>query len=467
MNTTAAIDPRAIERFRSRFKGAVLRPADEGYDEARRIWNGAIDKRPAIIARCTGAADVREAVRFARDNELLVSVRGGGHQVAGHAVCDDGLMIDLSLMKAVRVDPEARTARAAGGLVWGELDRATQALGLATTGGVISHTGVGGLTLGGGIGHLMGRFGLTVDNLRSVDLITADGELITVNDQTEPELFWGLRGGGGNFGVATAFEYGLHPVGPIVLAGPIFWPLEQAPAVLRAVRDFMHDAPDEVGVLAALRLAPPMPFLPPERYGSPVIVLLPVYAGDLEEGARVLAPLRGVGTPIVDVVRPVPYLFVQSMFDAGAPHGLHYYFKSLLFSELSDEVIDELAGRVPSITSPLSQIRLHAIGGLVRRIDPASTAASGRDAAFDMMYLSAWPAAAPDADPHVAWVREGYEAIQHHASGIYSQFITDEGPTGVRAAFGAKLDRLVALKDRYDPTNFFRLNQNIEPSGHP
>ena len=277
------IDARAMESLRARFRGALLRSGEEGYEEARRVWNGAI-VRPALIARCAGADDVVEALRFARERELLVSVRGGGHSVAGHAVCDGGLMIDLSLMKSIEVDPEARVARAAGGVLWGELDRATQGFGLATTGGIISHTGIGGLTLGGGLGHLMRKFGFTVDNLRSVDLVTADGERLHVDDRTEPDLLWGLRGGGGNFGVATAFEYDLHPVGPMVLGGPIVWPLEDAPEALRFVNDFAAEAPDDLGMTIAARLAPPMPILPADRYGTPVVMLLLVWAGDPAEG---------------------------------------------------------------------------------------------------------------------------------------------------------------------------------------
>lgn len=315
-------------QFRSSFRGALLRPGEEGYEQTRRIWNGAIDRRPALIARCVGADDVATAVRFGREHDLRISVRGGGHAVAGHAVCDDGMMIDLSLMKSVAVDPAARTAKAEAGLLWSEFDKATQPHGLATTGGIISHTGIAGLTLGGGLGHLMRKHGLTVDNLRSADLVTAEGESLHVDARTEPELFWGLRGGGGNFGIVTSFEYDLHPVGPIVLGGPIIWPLAQAPEVLRFVRDFADDAPDELGITVGARLAPPMPFLTPDQYGKPVVLLLLVWSGDVAEGRRAIEPLRGLGKPLADVVRPVPYLTIQSMLDGGAPHGMHYYWKS-------------------------------------------------------------------------------------------------------------------------------------------
>jgi FAD/FMN-containing dehydrogenase len=454
-----------VAAFRSRFRGALLRPDEEGYDEARRVWNGAIDRRPALIARCAGSDDVVEAVRFGRDNDLLVSVRGGGHAVAGHAVADGGLMIDLSLMKAMRVDPGARTARAAGGLLWSEFDRATQRFGLATTGGIISHTGVAGLTLGGGLGHLMRRFGLTVDNLLSADVVTADARRIRVDADTEPELFWGVRGGGGNFGIATTLEYRLHPVGPIVLGGPVFWPLRDAPQVLRALRDFAPNAPDELGITVALRLAPPMPFLPPDQYGKPVVALIFVWAGDVREGEQATLPLRKVASPIVDVVRPAPFVALQSMLDGGAPHGLHYYWKSHRIPRLTDDVIDVLIGHVERITSPLSQISGWAVGGAVSRVAADATAVGARGTGFELNIVSAWPPPDRDSGRHVGWVRAGWEALRPHGSGVYANFLSDEGPEGVERAYSDRLTRLVALKDRFDPTNVFRMNANIPPSG--
>jgi FAD/FMN-containing dehydrogenase len=459
-----AIDSKAVEELRVRFRGALLRPGEEGYDEARRIWNGAIDRHPGLIARCAGADDVVEAVRFARERDLLVSVRGGGHAVAGYAVCDGGLMIDLSLMKAVRVDPDARTARAAGGVLWAELDRATQQFGLATTGGIISHTGIAGLTLGGGLGHLMRKHGLTVDNLRAVDLVTAEGKQLHVNPESEPGLFWGLRGGGGNFGIATSFEYRLHPVGPIVLGGPIFWPLADAPQVLRFLRDFAPEAPDDLGITIALRLAPPMPFLPPEQYGKPVMGLVLVWAGDPAAGQKAIAPLREIREPIAEVVRPMPYLAIQSMLDGGAPHGMHYYWKSHRVPRLSDDVIDVIVSRVESITSPFSQIGGWAVGGAVSRVDPEATAVGAREVGFEFNVTAAWPARDPNGDLHTSWVREGWEAMNPFSVGVYANFLSDEDAAGVEAAYGARLKRLTALKNRYDPTNFFRMNANIQPS---
>jgi FAD/FMN-containing dehydrogenase len=450
--------------LRARFRGALLRPEEEGYDEARRIWNGAIDRRPALIARCAGADDVAEAVRYARDNDLAVAVRGGGHAVAGHAVCDGGLMIDLSLMKAVRIDGASRTARAAGGVLWGELDRATQAFGLATTGGIISHTGIGGLTLGGGLGHLMRKHGLTVDNLRSVDLVTADGERLHVDAESSSELFWGLRGGGGNFGVATAFEYNLHPVGPMVLGGPIFWRREDAPAVFRFVRDFIADAPDELGLTMVLNRAPPAPFIRPEHQHAPVLTMVVAWSGAIAEGERVVAPLRALGAPIAELVRPIPYVMLQSSLDGGAAHGMHYYWKSHRLPVLSDDVIETLMTQAASMKPPLSHIGLWAVGGAVTRVAPNETAVGARETGFDLNIVAAWPPPDAESATHTAWVRESWEALRSHATGVYVNFLSDEGASGVETAYGPRLARLTALKDRYDPTNFFRMNANISPS---
>ena len=461
-----AIEPGTFEPLRARFRGALLRPHEEGYDEARRVWNGAIDRRPALIARCTGADDVVEAVRFARERDLLVSVRGGGHAVAGHAVCDGGVMIDLSLMKAVRVDPQAQTSRAAGGVLWGELDRVTQGAGLATTGGIISHTGIAGLTLGGGLGHLMRKHGMTVDNLMSVDLVTAEGERLHVDAESESDLFWGLRGGGGNFGIATALEYRLHPVGPMVLGGPIVWPLAEAPEVLRFVNEFAAEAPDELGITIATRLAPPMPMLPSDQYGRPVIMLLLVWAGDPAEGRNAIAPLLELGTPLAELIRPVPYLVIQSMLDGGAPHGMHYYWKSHRLPALSDDVIDVFMARIEAITSPFSQIAGWVVGGAVSRVDADSTAVGGRERTlgFEINVTAAWPPRDQDGERHTAWVREGWELLRPHASGVYANFLSDEGAGDIESAYGDRLGRLRSIKDRHDPTNFFRLNANIEPS---
>jgi FAD/FMN-containing dehydrogenase len=455
----------ALARLRSRFRGALLRPGEEGYEEARRVWNGAIDRRPALIARCAGGDDVVAAVRFAGEHDLLVSVRGGGHAVAGHAVCDGGLMIDLSPMKAILVDPAGRTARAVGGVLLGELDRTTQRFGLAVPSGIVSHTGIGGLTLGGGLGHLMRKLGLTVDNLRAVELVTAEGQRLRVDAESEPELFWGLRGGGGNFGIATAFEYRLHPVGPMVLGGPIFWPLADAPEVLRFLRDFAPQAPDELGVVLFARLAPPGPMVPPEQFGQPVLGLTLTWVGDPAQGQRAIAPLRRIEQPIADMVRPLPFLLLQSMVDAGNPHGIHYYWRSQRVPELADGVIDVVTGLVDTITSPLSYVAGFAMGGAAGRVDPDATAVGERGDGFEISIVAGWPPADPLGERHTAWVRRGWQALRPSSSGVYSHFLSDEGAAGVEAAYGERLHRLTALKDRYDPTNFFRMNANIPPSG--
>lgn len=458
------IDTAAFAALRAGFRGALLRPGEEGYDQARRVWNGAVDRHPALIARCAGADDVALAVRHARAHDLPIAVKGGGHAVAGHGVCDAGVMIDLSLMRAVQVEPASRTARASGGATWRDVDAATQAFGLATPGGVVSHTGIGGLTLGGGLGHLMRRHGLTVDNLLAVDLVTAEGERIRVDGHNRPELFWGLRGGGGNFGIATAFEYRLHPVGPLVLAGPIVWPVEQAPEVLAFLDGFMRDAPDELGVTLSLMAAPPAPFLPAARYGSSVLVLIPVWLGDPDAGEDAVAPLRGQGSPIAEVVRPIPWVAVQSMLDAGAPHGRHYFWKSHRFPSLGAGVVDAFLAAEQARTSPFWQINGWAVGGAACRVDPEATAVGEREVGFDIGLNVGWGPADPEPQRHRAWVRQLWAATRHHSVGVYANFISDEGVDGVRAAYGRRLTRLTALKDRWDPDNVLRHNANIPPS---
>jgi hypothetical protein len=435
------------------FRGMLLRPGEDGYDEARRVWNGSFDRRPALIARCAGAGDVQAAVRHARAHDLPIAVRGGGHSVQGHGVRDDGLMIDLSLMKAVTVDPAARTARAAAGLTWGEFDLATQRCGLATTGGSVSSTGIAGVTLGGGFGHLLRRYGLSADNLRGADLVTADGELI----HADPDLLWGLRGGGGNFGVVTALEYDLHPVGPLVLGGPIFWPLDQGARVLRFLREWALEAPDELGVAIVASAAPPMPVIPPALYGTPVFGLLPVWCGDLAEGDRVLKPLRSLGSPIGDLIRPVPYRAVQTMLDLAASPGTCSYWRSLRLPDLPDAVLD-LAASAPTPTSLLNG---WVIGGAAGRVPGDATALGPRPPGFELRLIANWRAGEPDGRQ---WVRDGWERLRPSAAGQYAGFLADEGPAGIRAAYGDRLARLTALKDRWDPANVFHLNANIPPS---
>ena len=450
--------------LRASFRGALLAPGEEGYDEARHVWNGAIDRRPALIARCAGADDVVVAVRFAADAGMPLSVRGGGHSVAGHGVCEGGLMIDLSLMKAIRVDPAARAARAAGGVLWGEFDRATQRHGLAVTGGMISHTGVGGLTLGGGLGNLMRKLGLTVDSLTGVHLVTAAGERLHVTAESDPELFWGLRGGGGNFGIATALEYRLHPVGPMVVGGPMLWPLDDAPAVLPVLDELAGGAPDELGIALFARLAPPMPFVPPDRVGTPVVLMLVVWCGAPGDLEPVLAPLRAAAAPLVDLVRPVPYLALQSLGDGGAPPGNHYYWRSHRLPGLGAGAIDAIVEMTGAITSPMSQVGGWIIGGAASRVPADATAVGPREPGVELNVTAAW-SPADDGERHRAWVRRGWESLRPYSAGVYANFLSDEDAAAVRASYGERLARLTALKDRHDPGNAFRLNANVAPTG--
>ena len=443
----------------------LIGPDDEGYDEARAIWNGMIDRRPACIARCTGVADVVEAVRFARERELLVSVRAGGHGVGGHAICDGGLVIDLSPMKGIRVDPQARTARAEAGVLWGELDRETQLYGLATVGGIVTHTGIAGLTLGGGLGWLMRKHGATVDNLVSVDLVTADGEVLTASEDENPDLFWGVRGGGGNFGIVTSFEYRLHPVGPVVLAGPIFHAFEDAGEVLRFYREFIAEAPDELTTIFDLPGAPPLPFLPEDLHGKPIVMVGACYAGAPEDGIEVVRPLKEFGTPIADLLEPKEYTELQSMFDPLVPHGWHRYWKSVELPPLTDDAIDTLVEHASALTSPKSYCIVFQLGGALGRVGPDETAYGQRDAAHNVNINAVWTADDAEGERHVAWAREFFSAMQPHAGErVYVNFLGDEGADRVRQAYGARqYERLVELKRAYDPTNFFRMNQNIEP----
>jgi FAD/FMN-containing dehydrogenase len=463
--TATAATATDLERLRDSIHGPVIGPEDEGYDEARSIWNGAIDRRPACIARCTGAADVVAAVDFARESDLLVAVRSGGHGVGGHGLCDGGLVIDLSPMKGIRVDPATRTARAEAGVLWGELDRETQHFGLATVGGIVTHTGIAGLTLGGGIGWLMRKHGATVDNLLSADVVTAQGEIVTASAEENGDLFWAIRGGGGNFGVVTSFEYLLHPVGPIVLAGPVFHHLENAPEVLRFYREFIAAAPDDLTTIFDLSVAPPLPFLPEEVHGKPIVMVGACYAGSPDEGAAVVRPLKQFGPPIVDLLEPKPYTALQSMFDPLVPHGWHRYWKSVELPPLTDDAIDTLVEHSSAPTSPKSYTIVFQLGGALARVGEDETAFSQRDAAHNVNINAVWTEEYPDAERHIAWARDFFGAMQPHAGGrVYVNFLGEEGGDRVRQAYGARNhERLVELKRAYDPTNFFRLNQNIEP----
>lgn len=452
--TEVVLEHAEIDAFRAALRGRLLTAGDGDYDAARRLWNAMIDKYPALIVRCAGAADVGQAVRFAAAHDLLVSVRGGGHNVAGLAICDGGLMIDVSLMQGIRVDPVARTALAQPGLLWQAFDHETQAYGLATTGGVVGETGIAGLTLGGGVGWLVRKYGLTCDNLLAADVVTADGQLRHASPDTNPDLFWALRGGGGNFGVVTAFQYHLHEVSTI-LGGLVIHPRTAARDVMRFHRDFITSAPDELTSYVGLISAPD---------GSPVVALAACYCGDLQEGERVLRPLRAFGTPLLDGIQAMPYTGMQGLFGPSFPWNNRNYWKSSYLHELSDAAVDtvvDYANRSPSV---LSALVIEYYGGAASRVAVDTTAFAHRTANFNVLILGQWQEAADDAR-QVQWARECWHALQPWTSGaVYMNALSaDEDLQAVRAAYGANYARLAALKAQWDPRNLFRMNQNIVP----
>ncbi len=452
------VDSKIISGLKAGFSGQVLDPGDEGYEEARKVQNGLIDKRPAAIARCLGAADVAAAVNFARNNGLEIAVRGGGHSVAGNAVCDGGLMIDLSLMKGIAVDPKARTARGEAGVTWGELNAATQQHSLATTGGVVSTTGIAGLTLGGGLGWLMGKYGLAVDNLIAAELVTADGEVLRASESEHSDLFWGLRGGGGNFGVVTSFEYRLHPVGPQVMAGLVAHPFDKAREVLRFYRDLTSSLPDELTCLAGLLYAP-------DGSGMPISAIAVCHCGSLAEGEQAVRPIKEFGPPALDAIAPMPYEDVNKMMDEANPKGALNYWKSSFLLELSDAAIETMIDQFSTCPSPMSGLFLEHFHGACTRAGVSETAFPHRQEGYNFSAFSQWLDPG-DSDRNIAWARETYAALQPYlASGRYVNYLgAEEGEDPAAAAYGPNYDRLRALKDKYDPTNLFHLNQNIRPS---
>jgi FAD/FMN-containing dehydrogenase len=460
------LDAEAVEGFKTQVRGPVLAPGDPGYDDAREIWNGLIDRRPALIVQCSGAADVVDAVNFARDNELVLSIKAGGHNVAGNAVNDGGIVLDLSQMRGVHVDPEAQTVRVQGGATWGDLDRETQLFGLAVPGGVVSTTGVAGLTLHGGVGHLRRKHGLSIDNIVSVDIVTADGQFRRASATENEDLFWAVRGAGSNFGVVTSFEFQAHPVGPMVFVGAIFYPFEEAAAILPAWRDFMATAPEELSSLAICWSVPPHPPFPPEIHGTPVVVVAAAYSGPVEEGERIVQPLRELAEPVVDASGPWPWLGLQSGFDAIFPKGELRYWKSRSVTEFSDEVIGkiiELASRRPT---PLSDIVTWHHGGAMSRVAEEDTAYGGRDVQFLVTAEASWTDPG-QTDEAIAWAREVIDAMEPYTTGaVYLNFpgLGEEKDDLARAGYGANYDRLTALKTKYDPDNLFRMNINIPPA---
>jgi FAD/FMN-containing dehydrogenase len=444
----------AVAQFAKRVRGTLIEPGDADFDRARRVWNAMADRRPALIVRCAGAEDVKAAIDFAREQDLPVAVRGGGHSVAGHGTCDGGLVIDLSPMRDARVDPGKRVAAVQGGARWGDLDRAAQAHALAVTGGIMSETGVAGLTLGGGIGWLMRKHGLTADNLLGADLVTADGRRLRAGAAENAELLWGLQRGGGNFGVVTELRFRLHPVGPIVLAGWVLHPQEKAAEVLRFHRDFAASAPDELTTIVILRRLPQLPKLPPFLRGMPVIGIAVCHCGVIEAGERAVQPLRAFGPPLVDGIGLKPYAEHQTMFDAAQPAGRCNYWKTSYLRELSDAAIETMVEGARRATSPLSLLALYQLGGAARL----------GEADFCLNIAATWLDPA-ESDRHIAWARQAAAQMEPHAgTGAYVNFLGDEGRQGARLAYRDDYARLLALKNEYDPGNFFRLNQNIEPA---
>lgn len=460
----------AITGFKAGVRGAVLRPGADTYDETRKLWNAMIDKRPALIVRASGVADVVATVKFARENELLLAIRGGGHNVAGLASCDGGVMLDLSLLKGVRVDPTARTVRVQGGATWGDVDRETQVFGLAVPGGVVSTTGVAGLTLGGGMGWQMRKRGLSIDNLLSVDIVTADGEVRVASDKENSDLFWAIRGGGGNFGVATSFEFRAYPVGPTVYLRCALYPIELATKSLQAWRDFMRAAPEEFGASFLYWSIPAIPWFPEAVHNKQVAIPLVIYVGDPAEGERLSKPLGELGTPLVDLSGPMPWTAVQAMFDPFVPkQGLNYYWKSLYLEGLGDEVVNDTVKWAATIPSTNTYTVILPLSGALSRVDAKATAFGRRDIPYLLELDSMWPDP-KDTDRNISWTRKTWADMQKHSNGgLYLNFpgLGEEGERMVRSAVGTEnYARLTEIKNKYDPTNLFRVNLNIRPTAN-
>jgi FAD binding domain/Berberine and berberine like len=462
--TREQLDPAALRELEAAFAGEVIHPSDPAYEEGRTIWNGSIDRRPDLIAQCAGVADVIDAVRFARKTEQLVAVRSGRHSYPGLCVCDGGMVIDLGRMKGIRVDPEARTARAQAGVLLGELDRETQAFGLAVPAGIVTHTGLAGLTLGGGVGWLERKYGLTVDQLLSVDMVTVDGELVRASEDENPDLFWGLRGGGGNFGIVTEFEFRLNAVGPQVLAGPIMWAVEDSPEVLRFYREWIQGAPDELTTIVTHRRVLPLPTIPEELHGRHVVIVGSCFAGPVEDGERVLKPLREFGSPLLDGCAPMPFTKHQAILDPSFPHGWWYYIRSCNLAELTDDVIDVLVDHARGIASPVTVFSIFHLGGAVARVGEGETPIAARNSGHIVNVIGI-TTTGDGFDQEREWARGLWSALQPHHQDVYVNFLMEEGEDRVREAYGAaKYDRLKQLKRKYDPDNSLRLNQNIPPA---
>ncbi len=455
----------SLAELKAGFRGEIIRPEDAAYESARKVWNGMIDRRPGAIVRPTGAADVAAAVKFARARGVLVSIRGGGHNVAGNAVCDGGMVIDLSRMKGIRVDPARKTVWVQAGAVWADVDHETQAFGLATTGGLIGSTGVAGFTLGGGIGWLMRSYGLACDNLESAELVGADGQFLRANAKENADLFWGLRGGGGNFGVVTAFEFRLHEVGPMVYGGLVLYPFEKAEELLRTFMIAARKAPDALTSMFLFITAPPAPFIPEEFQGKKVCGMSFCFHGPLADGESAVAPFLQLGKPVVAMVGPMPYAALQTMFDEGEPAGLQNYWKSHYLNELGPDAIRTLVDHCAHAPSPLVEVHVQQLGGAIARVGVAETAFPNRHAPFVLNLIGKWADPA-DTETNIRWVRAFWDAMRPHATGgVYVNFLGDTTEDLVRASYGeGQYERLAALKAKYDPTNFFRMNHNVAPA---
>jgi hypothetical protein len=462
--TNMALRETVLADFKSKLHGKLILPEDNEYEDMRKVWNGMIDKHPALITLCTDVEDVICAVQFASSHNLLVAVRGGGHNVAGFGTCDGGIVIDLSLMKGVEIDISSRTARAQGGVTWGEFDKATQEHNLATTGGLVSTTGIAGFTLGGGIGWLMRKHGLALDNLLSVEMVTADCKHIKANEDENTELFWAVRGGGGNFGIVTEFTFQLHPVGPNIFGGAIFHPLAKAKQVLQFYREWVRTLPDEMTTMAAFLSAPPAPFVPQPLRGTLMVAIALCHIGSMEQGQEIVRPLREFIPPAIDLLGPHPYVGLQGMFDASAPKGILSYWKTEYLHGLEDDVINTLVEGAGKMRSPFSAMHIHHVEGAVSRVRPETTAFGHRSAPFILNLIGEWSDAA-ETDSNIAWVRETWKAVQSHGTGsVYLNFLDKDDSPRLKTAYGAeKFARLVALKNKYDPLNLFQLNQNISP----
>jgi FAD/FMN-containing dehydrogenase len=451
-----------VGELRDQVRGETITAEDPAYDEARRVYNAMIERRPLVIVRCAGTDDVVAAVNFARDNQLDVAVRGGSHSVPGFGTADDAVVIDLNRMQEVEVDPDTRTARGQGGATWRVFNDATHAHGLATTGGIISTTGIGGLTLGGGIGYLSRGVGLSCDNLLSAEVVTADGRTLTASEQENEDLFWAIRGGGGNFGVVTSFDFQLHPVREIY-GGPMLFEVDDAATVLSFYRDFIRKAPEELGGFPAWQIAPPLPFIPEDRHGDPFLIFIACWAGPIEEGEAALKPLREVAPVVAEHVGPMPYPALNSAFDELVPAGLQHYWKANFVKDLTDEAIDAHLEHGPKVPAVNATVHIYPINGACHRVAPDATAFAYRDATFATVIAGMWPDAA-DNERNIAWVRDFYEATAPHSEeGGYVNFMSDDDQDRVSVNYGQNYDRLVDVKRKYDPDNLFHLNQNIRP----